>query len=117
MGEEKLFVIMTKFGEVLIFATTDTDPLDDTNDPFLEITYPAALMPQQNGQLGFQLAFPFSDLDKPLKMRRESIDKFSEPNDQIVKAYEGWVTQVKAQVSGIIMPNSQVATPDDLKTG
>lgn len=116
--EDKLIVIQTKMGEMLICSTQDVDPLDDTNEQFLIVEYPAALMPQQSGQLGFQMAFPFSDLDKPLKIRKESIDKFSEANDQIAKAYDGWLTQVKAQMSGIIMPNnSQVATPADLKQG
>lgn len=116
MGEDKLFVIQTKFGEMIIFTTEDTDPLDDTNEKFLLVEYPAILMPQKSGQLGFQMAFPFSDMDKPLQIRKDCIDKMSVSNDQIGKAYDGWKTQVKAQLSGIIMPgNAQVARPEDLK--
>ena len=115
MGEEKLFVIMTNIGEILIFGTTDTDPVDDTNEEFLEIKYPAAMMPQQNGQLGFQMAFPFSDFDKPIKLRKSIIDKISEPNKQIEEAYEQWQKQVRAQLSGIVVPNAQVTTPGDLR--
>ena len=114
MGE-MLYVVMTNIGEMLMFGTTDTDPVDDTNEEFLEITYPAAMMPQQNGQLGFQMAFPLSDFDKPLKIRKSIIDKISEPNKQIKDAYDQWQKQVRAQLSGIVVPNAQVTTPGDLR--
>lgn len=115
MGNKKTIVIMNKFGELVIFTTDDTAPLDDTNDPFLLVDMPATMMPREGGQLGFQMAFPFSDHDKPLQIRKSGIEKFSEANDQIKKAYEGWVAQVKAQMSGIIVPNAQVAKPTDLR--
>jgi len=115
MFEKKVIVIMNKFGEMMIFTTEDTDPLDDTNDAFLNVEFAATLMPKEGGQLGFQMGFPFSDLDKPLQIRKSSIEKFSYANEQIVKAYEGWMTQVKAQMSGIVVPTSQVANPGDLR--
>lgn len=115
--KEKPIVIQTKFGEQICCTTEDTDPCDDTNIDFLVVEYPAVLVPQQNGQLGFQLAFPFSDHDKPLKIKKADICKFSElANEQICEAYTGWKKQVKAQMSGLIVPTgAQVATPDDLR--
>jgi len=115
MFEKKPVIIMNKFGEILIFTTDDTDPLDDTNDAFLNVEFPAAMMPRENGQLGFQMAFPFSDYDQPTQIRKSSIEKFSHANKQIQDAYNGWIQQVKAQMSGIIVPNAQVANPGDLK--
>lgn len=115
MFEKRLFCIMTSLGEMIVFTTEDTDPLDDTNDAFLLVEFPATLIPREAGQLGFQMTFPFSDYDKPMKIRKSSIERFSEVNEQIVNAYTGWKKQVKQQMSGIIVPNAQVATPGDLR--
>lgn len=115
MFEKKLFCIMTKLGEMVVFSTDDTDPLDDTNDEFLLVEFPATLIPREGGQLGFQMTFPFSDYDKPMKIRKSSIDRFSEANEQIVNAYNGWMKQVRQQMSGIVIPNAQVTTPGDLR--
>lgn len=115
MFEKKVIAIQTKFGELMIFTTEDTAPLDDTNEEFLNVEFAASMLPREGGQLGFQMAFPFSDYDKAMQIRKSSIEKFSYANEQIVKAYEGWMAQVKAQMSGIIVPNAQVANPADLR--
>jgi hypothetical protein len=115
MFEKKLFCIQTKLGEMIVFTTDDSDPLDDTNEAFLLVEFPATLMPREGGQLGFQMSFPFSDYDEPMEIRKEDITKFSTVNKQISDAYGNWKSQVKAQMSGIVVPNAQVANPGDLR--
>jgi hypothetical protein len=115
MFEKKLFCIQTKLGEMIVFTTDDSDPLDDTNEAFLLVEFPATLMPREGGQLGFQMSFPFSDYDEPLQIRKADIVKSSLANGQIKDAYKNWKGQVKATMSGIVVPNAQVANPGDLR--
>lgn len=108
--EEKIIVIQLKTGEIILTQSDDTDPFDDgsgfdTNFT-IELKYPAMVIPMQNkpGQVGFQKYMPFSDYDEKMEIRREQISNLSSPQDQMRNAYEQWVTQVKAESAGIIVP-------------
>jgi hypothetical protein len=92
-------------GEMVLTAITDI-----TEDGFYSLDHPAIVVPvpsQQVGgmqnQIGFGKYLPFSDYDKEILMNPECIIIESEPDSQILQTYEQWVTQVKAQESGIIM--------------
>jgi hypothetical protein len=91
-------------GEMILTAVTDI-----TEDGFYQLDYPAAVVqvpPQQSqgmqNQVGFGKAAPFSDYEKEILLNPECIAMETEPNDHMLQTYEQWVTQVKAQESGII---------------
>ena len=98
-----------KLGEIVVAMTDDMEPLDDTNIDILLVDYSALIVPMpqgqggQPGQIAFQKYFPFSE-QKGCKIRKSEIISLSTPIDNFQKAYDGWVIQVKAQESGIILP-------------
>lgn len=108
--ENETIVIMLNSGEIIITEIDDVDPLDDTNYRELSLYYPAMIIPipaqqpNQPNQIGFQKYFPFSDQDKDMKIRRAAIRTVSTAVADIKRAYGEWVTQVKAQEAGIIVP-------------
>ena len=53
-------------------------------------------------QVGFGKYLPFSDYDKEILLNPECIAVESEPNAHMLQTYEQWVTQVRAQESGIV---------------
>lgn len=103
-------VIMLNSGEIIITEIDDVDPFDDTNYSTLDLHFPAMIIPipsqqpNQPNQIGFQKYFPFSDQDGDLKIRRAAIRNVSTAVADIKRAYGEWVTQVKAQEAGIIVP-------------
>jgi hypothetical protein len=91
-------------GEMVLTAVNDI-----TEDGFYVLEYPASVIqvpPQQAGgmqnQVGFGKYLPFSDYDKEILLNPECIAIESEPNAHMLQTYEQWVTQVKAQESGIV---------------
>ena len=105
---ERPFIMQLKTGEIIICTTEDVDPWDDTNIATIQLDFPAVMVPNQNqpGSLNFMLAFPFSDYEDKLEIRKEHIMTLSRANSQLESAYEQWKTQVKAQMSNIIVPES-----------
>lgn len=77
---------------------------------------PASIIPippqqaggQQN-QIGFGMFMPFSDSDKDIILNPSAIAVDSEPVASLIEAYDQWKNQIKAQKSGIILPNSRPA--------
>lgn len=106
IGAKETVVIMLNSGEILVCEIDDVDPFDDTNYTTLDLINPALIIPipQQPGQIGFQKYFPFSDYDQNLKIRRAAIRTVSTAVKDITRAYGEWVTQMKAQEAGIIVP-------------
>lgn len=109
MGEKFFIIFQMRLGEIIVAMTEDVDMLDDTNIKELVVDYPALIVPmpqqgqqQQSGQIAFQKYFPFSEQEGG-KIRKSEIISLSTPIDNFEKAYDGWVTQVKAQESGIIL--------------
>lgn len=104
MGEEKLIIIQLKTGEIIVTYTDDVDPWYDTNIAVLKVSYPAMIVPLQNqpGQIGFQKYFPFSE-QQGAEIRKSQISTVSKPLDSFEKAYENWLTNVKAQDAGIVL--------------
>ncbi len=100
----RLFRMLT--GEMVI---TEVDTNDEGN--YL-LSYPATIVPippgqaggQQN-QVGFGRFMPFSDYGEDMIMTPEAVACDSSPSKQMVATYEQWVTQVRSQDSGIIVPN------------
>ena len=107
MGEEYFFIIQLKKGEIIITMTDDSEPMDETNIETLTLMYPALIVPgAQQGQIGFQKYFPFSEQENGM-IKKSQISTVSKPVDSFIKAYDGWLTQVKAADSGIIIPGGQ----------
>ena len=110
MGEKFFIIFQMRLGEIVVAMTDDSEPFDDTNIEILLVDYPALIVPMpvqqgqqgQPGQIAFQKYFPFSE-QKGGKIRKSEIISLSTPIDNFEKAYDGWVTQVKAQESGIIL--------------
>jgi len=108
MGEKFFIIFQMRTGEIVVAMTDDSEPLDDTNIEFLLVDYPALIIPMpqgQPGQIAFQKYFPFSEQEGG-KIRKADIMSLSTPIDNFEKAYDGWVTQVKAQESGIVLPGN-----------
>ena len=107
MGEEFYFMITLKTGEIIVTMTDDSEPMDETNIDLLNLNYPALIVPgAQQGQIGFQKYFPFSE-PEVCQIRKSYIVTASKPLQDFIKAYEGWLTQVKAADSGIVLPGQQ----------
>jgi len=109
MGEKNFIVIQLRTGEIVVTMTEDSQPLDDTNIDLLEVEYPAMLIPmppqvqgQQENQIGFRMYFPFSKQEGGV-IKKSEIISLSTPLDDFRRAYDGWVTQIKAKESGIVM--------------
>lgn len=113
--ERETVVIQFNSGEIIITEIDDVDPFDDTNYKTLELFYPAMIVPVppqqggQPGQIAFQKYFPFSDNSKKLEVKRTAIRSLSTAADDLVRAYDNWITNVKAQDAGIVP-----ATPADM---
>jgi hypothetical protein len=58
---------------------------------------------------------PFSDYDKEILLNPACIAIESEPNKQMLQTYDQWVTQIKAQESGIVMANQMPRMPQQLR--
>jgi hypothetical protein len=118
MEEEFYFMITLKTGEILIVMTDDSEPMDKTNIELLNLNYPAIIVPGvQKGQIGFQKFFPFSE-QEGCKLKKSQIATASKPLQDFIKAYEGWLTQVKAADSGIIVPGGlDIARGTDMPQG
>jgi len=109
MGDEFYFMITLKTGEIIVTMTDDSEPLDKTNIETLNLSYPALIVPGgQQGQIGFQKYFPFSEQEGG-KIKKSQIATVSKPLNDFLKAYENWLTQVKAADSGIIVPGGVVS--------
>lgn len=107
MGEEFYFMITLKTGEIIITMTDDSEPMDKTNIEIMNINYPALIVPgAQQGQIGFQKYLPFSEQEGG-KLKKSQISTVSKPLQDFLKAYDNWLTQVKAADSGIILPGGQ----------
>jgi len=97
-------MIKTINGEMVLTTVADI-----TEDGMYVLDYPAVVMPipperaggMQN-QVGFGKYLPFSDYDKDILLNPACIAVESEPNAHMTQTYSQWVTQVKAQESGII---------------
>lgn len=106
-----IIIIQLRTGEIIICETEDVDPFDDTNIIALEVKYPAVVMPlppgadgKQTGQVGFHKLFPFSNSDDKQEIRKSNIMTLSKPLEGFVTAYEEWLTHMKAQEAGLIIP-------------
>jgi len=104
-------------GEMVLSAVNDI-----TEDGMYVLSYPSVVIPvppqqaggQQN-QIGFGKYMPFSDYDKEILLNPACIAIESEPNKQMLQTYEQWVTQIKAQESGIVMANQMPRMPQQLR--
>ena len=114
-------MLKTINGEMVLTAVKDI-----TEDGMWVLEYPAVVVPvppQQAGgmqnQVGFGKYLPFSDYDKEILLNPECITIESEPNAHMLQTYEQWVTQVKAQESGIITARNmpQRAPAEVMKDG
>jgi hypothetical protein len=114
-------MLKTINGEMVLTAVKDI-----TEDGMWVLEYPAVVVPvppQQAGgmqnQVGFGKYLPFSDYDKEILLNPECITIESEPNAHMLQTYEQWVTQVKAQESGIITAQNmpQRAPAEVMKDG
>ena len=105
MGDN-FIIIQLKTGETIVCETNDVDPFDDTNIVALDVKYPALIfpVPDKQGQIGFHKYFPFSDSDQKQEIRKSQIVSLSKPLDAFIEAYKGWLTQVKANEAGLIIP-------------
>jgi len=105
-------------GEIIIMEIDHTD--DEGN---YVVTYPAVIVPippqqaggQQN-QIGFGKMMPFSDYSKDIVISPKGIIVDSDPNQQMIGAYENWMQQVRQMESGIVQPN-MVPPAGNLKSG
>lgn len=104
-------------GEMVLSAVTDI-----TEDGMYVLEYPSVVIPippQQaggmQGQVGFGKALPFSSYDKEILLNPACIAIESEPSKQMLQTYEQWVTQIKAQESGIVMANQMPRMPQQLR--
>ena len=105
-------------GEIII---TEIDHTDDEGN--YVVTYPAVIVPippqqaggQQN-QIGFGKMMPFSDYSKDIVISPKGIIVDSDPNQQMIGAYENWMQQVRQMESGIVQPN-MVPPAGNLKSG
>lgn len=108
MKNIKLFKMVN--GEMVI-----TEVSDVTEDNMYVLEYPAMIVPtNQQGQVGFGKYLPFSDYKKEILLNPECIAVDSEPEAQMLQTYEQWVTQFKAQESGIVMANRMPQAPPSL---
>jgi hypothetical protein len=106
-------------GEMVLSAVNDI-----TEDGMYVLSYPSVVIPvppqqaggQQN-QIGFGKYMPFSDYDKEILLNPACIAIESEPNKQMLQTYDQWVTQIKAQESGIVMANQMPRMPQQLRDG
>jgi hypothetical protein len=106
MNTVKMFKLVT--GEFVIAEISET-----REDGGYELSYPMNIVPvpQQEGhppQVGFAKAMPFSDNSKPIVLLPISIVIESEADKKISGAYLQQVTQLRAQESGIVVPNQGI---------
>lgn len=100
----RMFRVIT--GEMVL---TEVKELNE--DGMYELEYPAVVVPippEQTGgqpnQIGFGKFLPFSDYGSELLLNSNTVIADSKPNAQLKDAYNNWVSQVRAQDSGIIVP-------------
>jgi hypothetical protein len=99
----KLFKLNT--GEMIL---TDVEVIEDGS---INLKYPAVIVPippqhaggQQN-QIGFGKFMPFSDYEKDMILNPNAVVTESDPDKNLSEAYKQWITQLKSQESGIILP-------------
>jgi len=109
MDSVKMFKMLV--GEMVITRITD---VDDEGKYLLD--YPAVVVPippdkagGMANQIGFTKYLPFSDYSEDISLNPDMITINSVPTSQLVEAYDKWVTQIKAQESGIVLPNQGAA--------
>lgn len=102
MKSIKLFKTIN--GEMVLTAVTDI-----TEDGMYVLDYPASVVavpPQQAGgmqnQVGFGKYLPFSDYGEEILLNPECIAIESVPSAHMMQTYDQWVTQVRAQESGLV---------------
>jgi hypothetical protein len=106
-------------GEIII---TEVDHMDDEGN--YVVLYPAVIVPippqqaggQQN-QIGFGKFMPFSDYSKDIILNPKGILVDSDPNKQMIDAYENWLQQVRQMESGIITAKPADIPPQGSKAG
>lgn len=99
----RLFKLIT--GEFVVTEITET-----REDGGYVLSYPLIIVPipQQQSQIGFAKFMPFSDVNETIVLFPASIMIDSKPDKKMKTAYEQQVSQLKAQASGIIIPNGNV---------
>lgn len=106
----RLFKLTT--GEFVVTEIKET-----REDGGYVLNYPLVIVPipQQQQQVGFAKFMPFSNTDKSIVLFPSSIMVDSKPDNKMNAAYEQQVSHLKAQESGIIIPNSNNIPSDVMK--
>jgi hypothetical protein len=94
-------------GEMVL---TEIEGINDEGNYVL--IYPAIIVPippqqagGQQGQVGFGKLMPFSDYSEEITLNPNTVTVVSVPDKNMKDGYEGWIKQVRAQESGIVVPS------------
>lgn len=106
MNVVKMFKLVT--GEMVVTEIEET-----REDGSYLLSYPLQVVPipQQPGQqpqIGFSKLMPFSDYSNPIALLPSSIVVDSDADKKISGAYTQQIAQLKAQESGIIIPQGNI---------
>lgn len=106
----RMFKVST--GEMVL-----TEVVGVNDEGMYELEYPSVVVPippEQGAppnQIGFGKFMPFSEYGKEILLNPKAVIVDSKPNSQLKETYKNWVSQMKAQESGIIIPRPNAPMP------